>query len=366
MTIGIVGLGLIGGSLAAAFKKSGHRVLGMDSNKTIQDFALLAGSIDGVLTIGPAGPVPTARNTSNEETVSVNADEIRATSPVSELDTDAQSCDVIFIAVSPKNAESWIRENTQYLANQAVSHSTDNQATNQTIDSQTTDNQAANHSTDNQAANQTANSQTTDNQTAKTLLVIDCCGTKRNICRAGFDAAAEYGFTFIGGHPMAGKQFGGYKNSSAELFDGAFFALVPNDANGDSGNIALLSTVQSILKDAGFTRFAVMTPDEHDQIIAFTSQMAHLISNAYIKSDMAEVGIGAQLSGGAFRDMTRVAYLDEGMWTELFMENRDNMLSELNGFIGELERYRNAIEARDENTLAALLAEGKRRKEQIS
>lgn len=361
MTIGIVGLGLIGGSLAAAFKKSGHRVLGMDSNKTIQDFALLAGSIDGVLTIGPAGPVPAARNTSNEKTVSVNADEIRATSPISELDTDAQSCDVIFIAVSPKNAESWIRENAQYLVNQPAEQTAGNQTPEQTADRQTPEQTA-----DSQASEYTADIQTADRQPAKAPLVIDCCGTKRNICRAGFDAAAEYGFTFIGGHPMAGKQFGGYKNSSAELFDGAFFALVPNDANGDSGNIALLSTVQSILKDAGFTRFAVMTPDEHDQIIAFTSQMAHLISNAYIKSDMAEVGIGAQLSGGAFRDMTRVAYLDEGMWTELFMENRDNMLSELNGFIGELERYRNAIEARDENALAALLAEGKRRKEQIS
>ena len=282
MTIGVVGLGLIGGSLAAAFKKSGHIVLGSDANKTIQDFALLAGSIDAVL-------------------------------------DDDLNCDVIFLAVTPKNAIEWMREKASAKSKEAISKK----------------------------------------------LIIDCCGTKRNVCREGFALAKEYDFTFVGGHPMAGKQVGGYKNSSANLFDGAMFAIVPEDS-GAKSDVMLMMRIQSLLKDAGFKEFAVMTADEHDKIIAFTSQMAHLISNAYIKSDMAGIGIGAGLSGGAFRDMTRVAYLDESMWTELFMENRDNMLSELNGFIGELERYRDAIEQRDEKTLTELLSEGKRCKEQIT
>ena len=108
-----------------------------------------------------------------------------------------------------------------------------------------------------------------------------------------------------------------------------------------------------------------LTPEEHDEIIAFTSQLAHLISNAYIKSDMAEIGAGAALSGGAFRDMTRVAYLDETMWTELFMDNRENLLSELEGFINELERYKEALIEEDWSKLSALLTEGKLRKAEI-
>ena len=109
----------------------------------------------------------------------------------------------------------------------------------------------------------------------------------------------------------------------------------------------------------------VMTPDEHDLVIAYTSQMAHLISNAYMKSDVAKKTEYAAVSGGAFRDMTRVAHLDEDMWTELFLENRDYLKAELDGFIGELERYRAALENDDAAGLSALLAEGKRRKKEI-
>lgn len=189
-------------------------------------------------------------------------------------------------------------------------------------------------------------------------LVVDCCGVKKRICEVGRDLSHEYGFSFIGGHPMAGKQVGGYKNSSSELFKDAVFCLVPEDGN----DIRLLVKAKNILKDAGFTGFILMSKEEHDKAIAFTSQMAHLVSNAYIKSDMAEVGSGAALTGGAFRDMTRVAYLDEDMWTELFMENRENLLCELKGFMDELERYRNAIEKGDEEALSLLLKEGKERK----
>ena len=108
-----------------------------------------------------------------------------------------------------------------------------------------------------------------------------------------------------------------------------------------------------------------MTPEEHDKVIAFTSQLAHLLSNAYIKSDIADTEEVSSLSGGAFRDMTRVAYLDEEMWTELFIENKDNLLSELEGFIGELEQYRVALESGDRETLSKLLLEGKNRKSEL-
>ena len=276
MTIGIVGLGLIGASLAEALKNSGHTVLGMDSKKSIQDFAKMAKDIDDMLT-----------------------------------EDRLWECDVIFIAVPPSGAEKWLKENGSLI-----------------------------------------NSNT---------IVMDCCGTKRKICKEGFSVAKEYGFTFVGAHPMAGKQVGGLKNSSPELFKNAIIALVPEDKN----NIRLMSKIKNLLSEIGFGDFAIMTPEEHDEIIAFTSQMAHLISNAYIKSPMAEVGIGAGLSGGAFRDMTRVAYLDQDMWTELFLENRDNLVNELNGFISELEKYKQALETEDAEELTRLLAEGKKRKIEI-
>lgn len=280
MDIGIVGLGLIGGSLAGAFKKAGHKVYGTDTEKRIMDFALMAGSVD------------------------------------EELSQDNLSlCEVVFLAVSPSSSIDWLRSNFKSITEGAM--------------------------------------------------VIDCCGTKRKICREGFSLAKEGGFHFVGGHPMAGKQVGGYRNSSPELFKGALFAIVPDKNSEDQGDVVLMMEIQKLLKDAGFTRFAVMTPEEHDEIIAFTSQMAHLISNAYIKSPMAEIGVGTELSGGAFRDMTRVAYLDENMWTELFMDNKDNLLSELTGFIGELEKYKEALERDDSSNLTELLLEGKKRKEEI-
>lgn len=276
LNIGIVGLGLIGGSLAAAFHDGGHRVFGCDKDKKTQDFATMAGTIDGALD-----------------------------------DENINACDVILIAITLEQAENWLREKARFIS-------------------------------------------------ADTL-VIDCCGVKRGICEVGAEMATAHGFCFMGGHPMAGKQVGGFKNSRGDLFNDATFCLVPTDKN----DIRLLMKAKSILEDAGFTKFIVMTPEEHDRVIAFTSQMAHLISNAYIKSDMAEAEEVAALSGGAFRDMTRVAYLDEAMWTELFMENRDNLMAQLDGFIAELERYKEAIANNDTDALSKLLLEGKERKQKI-
>ena len=230
----------------------------------------------------------------------------------SELTKDEiPNCDMVFIAISVDRAEEWLRENAESIGKETV--------------------------------------------------VIDCCGVKRGICALGLELSGKYGFQFIGGHPMAGKQIGGYKNSNADLFKEATFCLVPLNKN----DIRLIAEVKEVLEHAGFSRFIVMTPEEHDKVIAFTSQLAHLLSNAYIKSDIADTEEVSSLSGGAFRDMTRVAYLDEEMWTELFIENKDNLLSELEGFIGELEQYRVALESGDRETLSKLLLEGKNRKSEL-
>lgn len=190
-------------------------------------------------------------------------------------------------------------------------------------------------------------------------LVIDCCGTKRSICRDGFELAGKYGFTFIGGHPMAGTHRSGFSNSSEDLFKGASMVLVPPVFD----DILLLDRVKKVLEPAGFRKLSVTTAEKHDSVIAFTSQLAHVVSNAYIKSPTATEHHG--VSAGSYRDLTRVAWLNPDMWTELFIENKDNLLRELDFLMNSLARYRDAIDAEDAETLRRLLEDGKAAKEKV-
>ena len=190
-------------------------------------------------------------------------------------------------------------------------------------------------------------------------MVIDCCGTKRTVCAACFPLAAEQGVTFLGGHPMAGNHNSGFKYARANLFHGAPMVLVPADRD----DIRLLDRAKELLAPAGFGRFSVTTAAEHDEVIAFTSQMAHIASNAYIKSPTA--GSHKGFSAGSYKDMTRVAWLAPEMWAELFLENRDFLLRELDGYLENLKAYRNAMAAGDYDTLVRLLDEGRRRKEEV-
>lgn len=194
---------------------------------------------------------------------------------------------------------------------------------------------------------------------AKTATVIDCCGTKQSICKTGFALAKKHGFTFIGGHPMAGTHKAGFKNSRSDMFKGAPMVLVP-PAFDDA---PLIEKAEKLLEPAGFGSFSVTTAEKHDKMIAFTSQMPHLVSNAFIKSPTALEHKG--FSAGSYKDLTRVAWLNSKMWAELFLENRENMLSELDLFIENLETYRNAIAENNKEQLALLLEEGKIRKEQV-
>ena len=190
-------------------------------------------------------------------------------------------------------------------------------------------------------------------------VVIDCCGTKRVVCEACFPLAREYGFTYLGGHPMAGTQYSGFGHARANLYHNAPMVIVPPDFD----NIALLTRVKELLSPAGFGSYSVTTAQSHDEMIAFTSQMAHLVSNAYIKSPTASAHKG--FSAGSYKDMTRVAWLNAPMWSELFLENRDFMLQELDCLMENLMQYRAAIAAGDSEALTVLLEEGKKRKEEV-
>lgn len=274
MNVGILGLGLIGGSLARAYKLAGHTVYAKNRDESMMAFAMLSGAVDGKL---------------DESTV--------------------PQCDLILLAIYPAGSADWLEANASLISKEA--------------------------------------------------LVIDCCGTKQLVCQRCFPIAKEYGFTFVGGHPMAGSQFSGFKYSRASLFQGAPMVLVPPVYD----DMALLQRVKDALEPCGFGFFSVTTAADHDRMIAFTSQMPHILSNAFIKSPTALEHKG--FSAGSYRDLTRVAWLNPGMWTELFLENRENLLFELDTYIKSLTEYRVALANQDEDTLYQLLDDGKKRKEEV-
>ena len=236
MNIGIVGLGLIGGSVARAYRdysdknSSDFKIFGHDINKPILDFAVMSGVLDGALDSDSIG-----------------------------------KCDLIFVGLYPDESIEYLKANADKFS--------------------------------------------------KDTLVIDLCGTKSEICKVGFELAKNYGFTFVGGHPMAGTHNSGYKYSRANMFVGAPMVIVPPSFD----DIELLGKVRSLLSPLGFGRYSVTSAEEHDRLIAFTSQLAHVVSNAYVKSPTAREHKG--FSAGSYQDMTRVAWLNEVMWTELFFEN---------------------------------------------
>lgn len=274
MNVGILGLGLIGGSLARAYARNRHRVYAAEKNESILEFAQLAGIVYGRLD-----------------------------------ESSIPCCDLILPAVYTGASVQWLNENAKYIPREA--------------------------------------------------LVIDCCGIKQEICRCGFALAEEFGFTFIGGHPMAGSHFSGFKNSRSNLFQGAPMVLVPPRFDDPM----LLERAKEVLQPCNFGSFSVTTAQKHDKMIAFTSQMPHIVSNAYIKSPTAQLHKG--FSAGSYKDLTRVAWLNPQMWAELFLSNRENILEELSYYIDSLKEYKEAIEAGDEKRLIQILDEGRRRKEEV-
>lgn len=197
----------------------------------------------------------------------------------------------------------------------------------------------------------------TDTKAIMGPVVIDTVGIKGIVCERAFNLARENGFYFVGAHPMAGTQFSGYAHSRADLFEGAPLVLVP-PAVDDSLKLELLSQVREMVRPLGFGKFSVTSAEEHDHVIAFTSQLAHVVSNAYVKSPTAQEHHG--FSAGSYRDLTRVAHLNASMWAELMTDNAQYLSQELTYLIDSLAAYRDALEKKDEGQLEELLAEGDR------
>ncbi|MBR4626373.1 MAG: prephenate dehydrogenase [Ruminococcus sp.] len=191
----------------------------------------------------------------------------------------------------------------------------------------------------------------------KTTLVTDVCGIKGEFSARMERIAEANGLRYIGIHPMAGKEFGGYYNSSADLFVKANFIIAPFP-DSQPEDIAFL---KKLAVDIGAGNIVVTSPENHDKMIAYTSQLAHIVSSAYVKSP--ELGLECGFSGGSFQDMTRIATMNEKMWTDLFMQNRENLQYELDLLIGNLKKYSDALKRGDRDGMLALIAEGREMKE---
>ena len=276
MKIAIIGLGLIGGSLARTIKlHTDAAVYGCDLNPQTIEQARLMDAIDGELT-----------------------------------DDLLRDCDVVLVALYPAAIIKWITDHADCFKPGA--------------------------------------------------LVIDCGGVKQIICEAIEPLAANRGWHFIGGHPMAGREFSGFRYARDDLFDHASMILCPR---GDA-DPEVLQRARDFFMDLGFRRVQFTTPKTHDEMIAYTSQLAHIVSSAYVKCPLADKHRG--FSAGSFADMTRVARLNEDMWTELFFDNREALLPVLEDLADRVAEYRDALRADDPAAMKRLLREGREIKEKLS
>jgi prephenate dehydrogenase len=192
----------------------------------------------------------------------------------------------------------------------------------------------------------------------KGSIVIDICGVKKEIVESVENVLEKNGVSFLGTHPMAGREFSGYEYSLANLFEGTSFIITPTAKTSEK----TVGIVKELACKIGFKTIVKTTPEKHDEIIAFTSQLAHVVSNAYIKSPTSKLEKG--FSAGSFLDLTRVAKLNENMWSELFMFNKSPLIFELETIIEHLVEYKNAIENDDKEALTKLLKDGRIAKEQ--
>lgn len=190
-------------------------------------------------------------------------------------------------------------------------------------------------------------------------LVTDVCGIKRGVVRDCEEICAAHGLNFLGGHPMAGKEHSGFENATSELFLNASYILTPTE-NTES---AAIEFMEDLTVQIGCRGVTITTPAHHDRMIAFTSQLPHVLAGAYVKSDSAPDHKG--YSAGSFRDVSRVATVDEGLWHQLFIENGDLLCAEIDSLIEHLAQYRDAIAAKDKDAVSALIREGRRIKERI-
>lgn len=251
MTVGIRGMGLIGGSFEKALSALGHTVLNLRNDAALK----------------------------------------------------LPKCDIVIVALPPSMVSPWVKENAVFFGKGAI--------------------------------------------------VFDVSGVKSEICASLKEFSLLSDWVFVGGHPMAGKEVSGYENSDAELFRGASMILTPYPETDHE----VISRLKKLFGEIGFAKTVVTDPARHDQMIAYTSQLAHVVSSAYVRDELSEFHDG--FSAGSYQDMTRVATVDPDLWTDLFLSNSEALDLVLSRLIGRLFEYRDAINSSDAVKLKRLLQEGR-------
>lgn len=275
MMIGVIGLGLIGGSMAKAINSlDDHVVYGFDTNQTVLREAILLGAVEDELT---------------EDRIPM--------------------CDLVIVALYPQDTIAFVEKHRHEFKKGSV--------------------------------------------------IMDTCGVKQCVWDGIVPIAQEEGFWFIGVHPMAGTEHGGFRYSKKSMFSNASVIMLPMTGTP----IEIADHADRLMKDIGFTNLEICEPEKHDRIIAYTSQLPHVLSSAFIKSPTARENHG--FTGGSYDDMTRVANMNEVMWTELFLENGENLAGEIDLLIDNLKQYSEAIKRNDEQGLCELLREGRELKTEI-
>lgn len=260
----IVGLGLIGGSIAKALKlNTEHVLLGMDSHEESLLDACSCGAIDG-----KAGP------------------------------RDLSDADMVYLCVYPEGALEFAEKFGPRLKENCV--------------------------------------------------LTDTCGIKGEIC-AGMERLKGTGsYVFVAGHPMAGKELSGFGASDPGIFAGASYLIAPCGAPAWA-----VGEVASLAEQMGFGQVVMTTPEQHDRVIAFTSQLPHVLACSYVMSPRCLEHKG--FSAGSYRDVSRVANINDALWSRLFLDNRRELLEELDELAKNLGAFRSAIAAQDEEELRKLL-----------
>ena len=275
MNIAIIGLGLIGGSMAKSIKEhSDHTVWGYDIDPVTTSKAEACGAIDAELNMA-----------------------------------DLDKCKMVIVALYPQACVDFI-----------AAHA---------------------------------------NDFSEGSIVVDCAGVKRAVVSPLEEIVRDRNWLYVGGHPMAGREYSGFYYAIGNLFEKASMILTPpRDID-----IADLDFLKNFFLSIGFGHVRITTPAEHDSMIAYTSQLAHIVSGAYVKNPRSAEHKG--FSAGSFLDMTRVARLNENMWTELCMDNADLLVPSIDDLILRLTQYREALASGDEENLKALLKEGRLKKEAL-
>lgn len=273
--VGIIGLGLIGGSLAKAFKENTQaEVFGFDLDNKTLEAALKEKAIDEVL----------------------------------DIEKELQEMDITIVCLFVRSALSFILKHKNVFKKRSI--------------------------------------------------VLDVCGIKQMIMTP-IEAVKNKEFYFVGTHPMAGKEQVGYFHSEASLFTNSNMILVPlSDTPGE-----VLKELETLSYLLGFEKVVTTTPKHHDKVIAYTSQLCHVVSNAFVQSPTAKEFQG--YSAGSFKDLTRVAKLNPVMWAELFLLNREALLQETQTLIDKLEEFKDLIDKSDRPGLKDLLEEGSNIKEEL-